>query len=585
MAFDGYTINAMVRELRGRAIGGRINKIQQTEADEIDMVIKNGKDNNLKLMMSVNPSLPLVYLTDSLKPAPMTAPNFCMLLRKHVGNGRIKDIIQPGFDRIIEIHIEHLDEMGDVREKRLIIELMGRHSNIIFVDDTGRILDSIKRIPLDVSSVRQVLPGMQYETPQSPDKYDPREISEEDFMGNVLAKAGKVSKLISSSLNGIATVTANEICERAGVDGGADSTALSDAEKKMLYDTLKAMLDEAAEPHIYLENGIPKDYSAIPFLIYRGLEEVPCASVSEMLKNFYQMKNDKVRIKQKTTELRHVVNQAVERTAKKLDLQRNQMKDTEDREKYKIYGELLNTYGYSLEEGATELVCMNYYDNNNEITIPIPENCDAREASRKYFEKYNKKKRTAAALVQQLQDSEAELEYLKSVQLSLDIASDETDIAEIRRELIGTGFLRGSAAERIMDKSKKGQRRESKGKPLHYVSSDGFDIFVGKNNIQNDDLTFRIAGPGDMWFHAKKAPGSHVIVRRNRDEEIPDATYLEAARLAAFYSSVESSKVEIDYTERKNLKKPPAANLGYVIYHTNYSVVVEKNIDGIKPVE
>ena len=581
MAFDGYTISGIVRELKKRAVGGRINKIQQTESDEIDLVIKNGKDNNLKLMISVNPSLPLVYLTDSLKQAPMTAPNFCMLLRKHIGNGRIKDIIQPGFDRIIEFQIEHLDEMGDVREKRLIVELMGRHSNIIFADDTGRILDSIKRIPLDVSSVRQVLPGMQYESPRSPDKSDPREITRETFFDKVLTGASGISKAISSSLNGIAYVTANEICERAAVDGGASTASIGEEEKNRLYETFREIMNEDVEPYIYLENDVPKDYSIVPFRIFDGLDAVPCRDVSEMLRQFYQMKNDKVRMKQKTTELRHVVTQAIERTVRKLELQRNQMQDTEDRDKFKVYGELLNTYGYSLQEGAKELVCLNYYD-NKEITIPIPEGCDAREASRKYFDKYNKKKRTAAALTDQLKESEEELEYLKSVRLSIDIASDETDISEIRRELIASGFLRGSAAERVMNKNPKGQRKTAKGKPMHYISSDGFDMYVGKNNTQNDDLTFHIAGPGDMWFHAKKAPGSHVIVRRNRDEEIPDSTYLEAARLAAFYSSVESAKVEIDYTERKNLKKPPSSNPGYVIYHTNYSVVVEKNIEGIR---
>ena len=582
MAFDGLTISGIVRELKSRAIGGRINKIQQTESDEIDLVIKNGKDNNLKLMISVNPSLPLVYLTDSLKQAPMTAPNFCMLLRKHIGNGRIKDIEQPGFDRIIKLVIEHLDEMGDVREKALMIELMGRHSNIIFMDDTGRILDSIKRVPLDVSSVRQVLPGMQYEYPKAEDKYDPRELTEEEFSEKVMGKAGNAAKLLSSSLNGIAYVTANEICERAGVDGGASSDQLSDEDKKKLWEVLGEMLREDVMPCIYLEDGVPKDYSIVPFKIYRGFEESRLDSVSEMLRTFYQMKNDAVRMKQKTSELRHVISSMIERTVRKLDLQKNQMKDTEDREKFRIYGELLNTYGYSLEPGARELVCQNYYDDNKEIKIPIPENSDAREASKKYFDKYNKKKRTAIALEDQIKASEDELQYLKSVQLSLDIASLESDISDIRRELIESGFLRGSAAERIKDKNKKGKRREAKGKPLHYISSDGFDIFVGKNNFQNDELTFQIAGPNDMWFHAKKAPGSHVIVRRNRDEEIPDNTYLEAARLAAFYSTVESDKVEIDYTERKNLKKPPAAALGYVIYHTNYSVVVEKNIEGIK---
>ncbi len=582
MAFDGLTISGIVRELKTRAIGGRINKIQQTESDEIDLVIKNGKDNNLKLMISVNPSLPLVYLTDSLKQAPMTAPNFCMLLRKHIGNGRIKDVEQPGFDRIIKIVIEHLDEMGDVREKALMVELMGRHSNIIFMDDTGRILDSVKRVPLDVSSVRQVLPGMQYEYPKAEDKYDPRELTEQEFSEKVLGKAGNVAKTLSSSLNGIAYVTANEICERAGVDGGASSDALSEEDKKRLWEVLEKMLREDVMPCIYLEDGVPKDYSIVPFKIYSSFEESRQGSVSEMLKLFYQMKNDAVRMKQKTSELRHVISSMIERTVRKLDLQKNQMKDTEDREKFRIYGELLNTYGYSLEPGARELVCQNYYDDNREIKIPIPENSDAREASKKYFDKYNKKKRTAVALEDQIKASEDELQYLKSVQLSLDIASLESDISDIRRELIESGFLRGSAAERIKDKNKKGKRREAKGKPLHYISSDGFDMFVGKNNFQNDELTFQIAGPNDMWFHAKKAPGSHVIVRRNRDEEIPDNTYLEAARLAAFYSAVESDKVEIDYTERKNLKKPPAAALGYVIYHTNYSVVVEKNIEGIK---
>ncbi len=582
MAFDGLTISGIVRELKTRAIGGRINKIQQTESDEIDLVIKNGKDNNLKLMISVNPSLPLVYLTDSLKQAPMTAPNFCMLLRKHIGNGRIKDVEQPGFDRIIKIVIEHLDEMGDVREKALMVELMGRHSNIIFMDDTGRILDSVKRVPLDVSSVRQVLPGMQYEYPKAEDKYDPRELTEQEFSEKVLGKAGNVAKTLSSSLNGIAYVTANEICERAGVDGGASSDALSEEDKKRLWEVLEKMLREDVMPCIYLEDGGPKDYSIVPFKIYSSFEESRQGSVSEMLKLFYQMKNDAVRMKQKTSELRHVISSMIERTVRKLDLQKNQMKDTEDREKFRIYGELLNTYGYSLEPGARELVCQNYYDDNREIKIPIPENSDAREASKKYFDKYNKKKRTAVALEDQIKASEDELQYLKSVQLSLDIASLESDISDIRRELIESGFLRGSAAERIKDKNKKGKRREAKGKPLHYISSDGFDMFVGKNNFQNDELTFQIAGPNDMWFHAKKAPGSHVIVRRNRDEEIPDNTYLEAARLAAFYSAVESDKVEIDYTERKNLKKPPAAALGYVIYHTNYSVVVEKDIEGIK---
>lgn len=622
MAFDGYTISGIVKELRRRAIGGRINKIQQTEADEIDLVIKNGKENNLKLMISVNPSLPLVYLTDSFKPAPMTAPNFCMLLRKHIGSGRVLDIVQPGFDRIIDFVFEHLDEMGDVRHKHLIVELMGRHSNIIFTDESGKILDSIKRVPLDVSSVRQVLPGMQYEAPHAEGKVDPRKITQDCFTTELLGTPGMVAKVISNGLNGIAYVTANEICERAGTDGGTSTSELRDSDKEMLWKAFQEVMSYAAEetgpgavqenlsdgktgdgPCIYMEADTPKDYSIVPFKVYSNLTAVECDSVSEMLRSFYQMKNDRVRVNQKTSELKHIVGTAIERTAKKLDLQRNQMKDTEDRDKYKVYGELLNTYGYSLGPDERELKCINYYD-GKEIRIPIPEGLDAREASQKYFDKYNKKKRTAAALETQLVESENELEYLKSVQLSLGIATDENDIKEIRRELIDSGFLRGSAAERVKNgagragsgkkgkgksgsakNGSKGIKNSEKGKPLHYVSSDGYDIFVGKNNTQNDELTFHMASANDMWFHAKKAPGSHVIVRRNREEELPDATYLEAARLAAYYSSVESDKVEIDYTERKNLKKPPASNPGYVIYHTNYSMMAEKKIDDIREAE
>jgi predicted ribosome quality control (RQC) complex YloA/Tae2 family protein len=267
----------------------------------------------------------------------------------------------------------------------------------------------------------------------------------------------------------------------------------------------------------------------------------------------------------------------VERTAKKLDLQRNQMKDTEDKDKYKVYGELLNTYGYSLEKDAKELTCTNYYD-GSEITIPIPEGCDAREASQKYFEKYNKKKRTKEALTTLLETTKAELDYLLSVKHSLDIAEAEEDVNAIKEELVKSGIIAGKGG-------KKGEKTSKKSKPRHFVTEDGFDIYVGRNNIQNDYLTFKVANGNDMWFHAKKMPGSHVIVKRKGEEELPDHIYEIAAAAAAFFSSgKENPKVEIDYTERKNLKKPPAANLGYVIYHTNYSMSVVPSISQLTEV-
>ncbi len=580
MAFDGVVISSVVYELNQRAIGGRIYKIQQPEVDELCLIIKNNKD-TFRLLLSADASLPLLYITEATKDNPITAPNFCMLLRKHIGNGRILSVTQPNFERIVVIEIEHLDEMGDLCRKKLIIEIMGKHSNIIFTDAEDRIIDSIKHISHQVSSVREVLPGRTYVFPPSQDKRSPFDVEEGYFTEQLLAKPVTVTKAIYTSVNGISPVTAGEICVRAGIDGGRPAASLTTQEKQKLYQTFAAFMAAIGQgdyqPCIAYQGRVPKEYSAVLLTMYSDLELRTYDGISQVLEEYYRKKSVESRIRQKSYDLRKIVANAVERTSRKYDLQLAQMKDTEDREKYRIYGELLNTYGYSAAPGDRSLTCVNYYD-NQELTIPLDENLSVSENSKKYFAKYNKKKRTYEALSQLLTETKAEMDYLLSVQNSLSIAESEADLAEIKEELMHTGFIK-----RKGQAGKKGSKKAAGSKPFHYISSDGYHIYVGKNNLQNEELSFQVAKGNDLWFHAKKMPGSHVIVKTEGETELPDSTYEEAARLAAYYSSGrENPKVEIDYTLRKNLKKPPKANPGFVIYHTNYSMVAEPYIDDIK---
>ncbi|MGN0395020.1 MAG: NFACT family protein, partial [Coprococcus sp.] len=297
--------------------------------------------------------------------------------------------------------------------------------------------------------------------------------------------------------------------------------------------------------------------------------------ISSVLDEYFYRKSEVTRIRQKSSDLRRIVATAIERTSKKYDLQMKQLSDTENREKYKVYGELINTYGYNVKQGEKSFVALNYYTNEN-ITIPLDSTMPVMDNAKKYFEKYNKQKRTYEALSKLTVETKEELEHLLSVQAFLDMAIDENSLAEVKEELVICGYIKGRYG-------KKGERRKIKDKPLHFVSSDGFHIYVGKNNLQNDELTFKYANGGDMWFHAKKMPGSHVIVKRMGNEELPDSTYEEAGRLAAYYSSGRTNpKVEIDYTERRNLKKPTGAKPGFVIYHTNYSMVTEPDITDIE---
>ena len=581
MAFDGFVISNLVYELNNTILNAKISKIAQPETDELLFTLK-GSNGQYRLAMSASASLPFLYLTGTNKPSPLTAPNFCMLLRKHIANGRIVEISQPHMERIINFKIEHLDEMGDLCQKTLIVELMGKHSNIIFCDDKGMILDSIKHVSSHMSSVREVLPGREYFIPKTQDKLDPLTVSEEEFYDVVCRKPCNVSRAVYSSLTGISPVVAEEICFRASIDGSDAAQSLDEAARVHLYHTFRRLMDQVVEgdfsPNIVYRGEEPVEYGVFAFQQY-GPEyhSVEFESVSQMLETYYATKNTLTRIHQKSSDLRRIVQTALERNRKKLSLQEKQMKDTAKKEKYKIYGELINTYGYGLEDGCKSFKALNYYT-NEEITIPLDPTMTPAENSKKYFDKYGKLKRTEEALTEQIADTRSEIEHLESVSNALDIALAESDLAQIKEELMEYGYIKKHYDRR------KGQKAQSKSKPFHYVTEDGYDIYVGKNNFQNDELTFKFATGNDWWFHAKKMAGSHVVVK-SKDGELPDHIFEIAGQLAAYYSKGRTApKVEIDYIQKKQVKKPAGAKPGFVVYYTNYSLMAEPSLKGVREV-
>ena len=509
MAFDGITIASLVHEFKDTLEGGRISKIAQPEKDELLIAIKNNKE-NYRLQISASASLPLIYLTDKNKPSPMTAPNFCMLLRKHIGSARIVGISQPGLERIIEFELEHLDELGDLCRKKLIVEIMGKHSNIIFCKEDKTIIDSIKHVSAQVSSVREVLPGREYFIPQTVAKEDPLTVSQEAFAGLMENAPMPLQKALYNRLTGISPIMAEEICHLASIDSDLSANQLSEAELVHLYHTFSLVMEDVRDgnfsPAIVHDADGPVEYAAFPLTCYEGddyhLEHIP--SISALLENYYASRDTVTRIRQKSSDLRRIVQTALERNYKKYDLQLKQLGDTEKREKYRIYGELLNTYGYELQGGEKSLRCLNYYT-NEEITVPLDSQLSAKDNAKKHFDKYNKLKRTYEALTDLTKETKAEIDHLESISSALDIALKEDDLVQIKEELMEYGYIK---KRRSGDKKPRITSR-----PFHYISSDGFHMYVGKNNYQNEELTFKVATGNDWWFHAKGIPGSHVIVK------------------------------------------------------------------------
>ena len=544
MALDGITTSAIVSELKAALLGGRIDKIHQPLADEIRMSIRGLGSGAKKIIISANSAHPRIHLTESSRENPMTAPLFCMVMRKHIAGGKIIDIVQPNFERIIILRIESANEMGDITTKNLILEIMGKHSNLILTDETGKILDSIKRVTHEKSSVREVLPGKEYVFPPSQDKKNPLLAEQADFLFSLHLQEGRrLQEFLYQTYTGISPVMAGEICTRAGLDASdsCQETTLENSERLFaaFEKTMQEVKAEDYYPAIYYqkENNRIVDFAVLKMQQFQGLAAKPFPSVSALLEGFYQERDNAAHIRQK-------------------DL-------------WKKKGELLTANIYAVPQGVTTFKTIDYYEESMpEIEIAIDPAKTPAENAQKYFAKYNKAKRTLAALEIQEKQNNEELAYLESVLNALENAKEDADLSEIRTELAESGFIRRQA-------QKKGQPKPKRAKPLRYISSDGYEILVGKSNLQNDELTLRTAEPTDLWMHTKDIPGSHVIIRTNGQSELPEATMEEAANLAAFYSKAKnSSMVPVDYTQRKNIKKPNGAKPGMVIYLTNKTIYI-----------
>lgn len=585
MAFDGSVVYALAQELNQKLSGGRIVKISQPEKDELLLTIKK-EGEQLRLLLSASPSLPIAYLTTQSRPSPLQAPAFCMLLRKHLSGGRILSVTQPSMERVLDIQVEHFDEMNDIACITLTVEMMGKYSNLILRRE-DLILDSIRHVSSLMSSVREVLPGRTYFIPFVEEKADP--FTEE--WGIIRKKvfssgAMKVSRAFYTCITGFSPMLAEEVLFRAGYDSDRPASSFSDQEQEHIgkaFQEVMELIRTLPCLNIIYRGEDPEEFGVFRFLSCekKGSAVHTYSGISALLYDYYAQKQRLQSLRQKTGDLRQTVSSLLQKNRRKYDLQLRQMHDTEKKDKYRVYGELLTAYGYTASPGIRVFETIDFYT-GEPVIIPLDPQLSAIDNGKKYFQRYAKLRRTADALCLVIKETKAEIDHLQSILLSLDMVRTAEDIAQIKRELAESGYTGRSSVRN--KHGKKEMKRPEKAAPLHFISSDGFDIFVGKNNYQNDDLTFRQASPEDWWFHAKDIPGSHVLLR-SAGREVPDRAYEEAASLAARYSaSSESSKVEVQYTQKKNLKKPPKARPGFVVFHTYYSMSATTDIGHLQEV-
>ncbi len=575
MAMDGVSVAALIRELNTELCGSRVDKIQQTETDELMISFYGGEGGGKRLRLTSNPQVARVCLTDDRKKSPEVAPLFCMLLRKHLGGAKFREAVQPDFERIIKLVFEGSNEFGDTCEKYLIAELMGRHSNIILVDENKKIIDSIKHVDFSVSSVRQVLPGLIYQYPPSQEKLNPLTVGLNEIVEKLQCGIERADKVIMNAFSGISPLVSREIVYRAF---GTHDIYMEELDYSKLLDLaaecfeIFSKIKEGKFSPCYLvrkDTGKPFEFAAIDIKQYEDASEVILqSSMSQAAEDFYREKDKIERLAHKSARLVKIVGNNIDRCAKKLINQKADLADTENMEKYKRYAELITANLYALKENDTEAVVVDYYDEEMpHITIKLDERFSPAVNAQKYFKKYTKAKTAQEELKKQIKIASEELDYLESVEEELKKAETDADLSEIADELFEQGYIR-------RPKEAKRKKKETQ-KPMEFESPDGFRVFVGKNNKQNDLLTLKISKNSDMWFHTKDIHGSHVVLCYEHGKEFTDEAILFAARLAAKYSKAsESSKVPVDYTLIKYVKKPSGAAPGMVIYTDNKTVYV-----------
>lgn len=578
MPFDGITTFAICRELSEALIGGRIDKIYQPEADEAVLNVRSqGKMH--RLLLTANASHARLQLTRQKPETPLQPPMFCMLFRKHYTGGKISQIIQHNFDRIIEIRLEVLSELGDPCEKSIFMEIMGKHSNLILVDESGQIIDCIRHVSPRMSSVRSVQPGLPYHLPTHNQKANPIELmarGDDSFVASMRACEGPVEKGLYQTLNGLSPFAAREILDRAGIDGRKRFQELSMEEQGKLRETLKCLLEQmknAGGPYFLYRDEAGKilDFSVVPYQTMTGVDTQEFATLGDLMDVYYQRSDVQDKMKQKSQDLRHLVTTNLERALKKQGLQEKQMAGTRDREDDRIRGELITANVYQLKKGMNQCSLVNYYEEDRPtMEIRLDVNLTPAQNAQKYFARYQKQKRTEEALTVQLALTREEVQYLESILTALEMADCEKDLEDVRTELYETGYIK---------KARKARKNLSASRPISFVTTEGVKGFVGKNNIQNDQLTFKTAGPYDEWFHVKDMPGSHVILQvgsLTMGKDYTGQSLLEAAAMAAAHSKgAGGNNVPVDHAQRRYVKKPSGARPGFVNYTHQQTIYVK----------
>lgn len=572
MALDGIFLHLLSQELSEILIGAKVDKIHQTQKTELVFTMRT-RSGAYRLLMSASGNSPRLHLTTHSIENPANPPMFCMLMRKHLGGATLVDIKQIGFDRILKLIFSCVNEIGDRVTKTLVIEIMAQYSNIILIDENDIIIDSIKRVDMTKSSVRQILPGMKYELPPMQNKMNILSCQVNDIVKKITAKDVALNNALLSVVEGMSPVLCREIAYRtAGKD--VIASELSDLQKEKLLFELDVLKNTVANRTIAPtsvadSDGKLLDFSFIPITQYGAVVKYNSfESLSEVLENFYYERERLIRTKSKAEDLFKTVNNLIERLAKKISNQMTELDDCKDRDEKRIFAELINANLYRLSKGQLFFELENYYDENKIVKIPVKPELTPSENAQRYYKEYRKMRTAEEKLTELISEGRTNLEYLRTVLDELNRAETEREIAEIRNELASGGFIKHKITH---GKLKKNQPMP----PLEFTTPDGFKVYVGRNNIQNDKLSLKTAEKNDLWFHIQKAAGSHVIL--SLEGRTATETAMEfAAKTAAYYSSGrEAGAVEVDYTQVKNLKKPVGAKPGYVIYHIYNSVLAK----------
>ena len=561
MALDGIFLSSLLTNLKESIVDSKIDKINQPEKDEIILQLRKNRS-NIKLLISASSQFSRLHITNIQKENPLKAPLFLMVLRKYLVGGLITDITQKDSDRIVTIHVSSRDELGFDSKYLLIVEIMGRHSNITLVRERDlKVMESIKHITPDINTYRVLYPGVTYVYPPTSTKLNPFNFTEKDLINILEASSYNIDEnFFFKNFTGVSKILSKELFTNLS----SYNYNLKDTER--LYKFIKNLFNDIKNNpsfNIYVDdNGLLKDFHATKF---SSLKAINYDDPSKMLDEFYYKKDKQERLHSRSQNLQKLIHTNIERCNKKEKILENTLEDCKSKEDFKIKGDLLTSFIYSFKKGDKSVKVQNFYNENSpEVEIKLNPNKTPSENVQIYYKKYNKLKKAEEEAYIQLEKNENELKYLHSVLTNILNADSYDEIEEIKNELMETGYLKFR---------KSSQKKKNKSKPLHFISSDGIDIYVGKNNLQNDYLSLKFAHKNYMWMHTKDIPGSHVIICSN---DVPDNTLEEAAILAAFYSKAKtSSKVPVDYTLVKNLKKPNGAKPGMVIYHTNYTMYTE----------